>query len=108
VVAAEMEWAAPFCCEYLIAAAARVDEAPAAYRSKIQAAGLNQAEMAVSAVGTKEPGVIVIATGNDMLGFNRLTFDYVAWLNAHTDFASVLAHYREINPIGSFRIFVRK
>jgi hypothetical protein len=69
---------------------------------------LNQGEIAVSAVHTKEPGVIVIATGDDMLGFNHQTFDYVAWLSAHTDFASVLAHYREISPIGSFRIFVRK
>jgi hypothetical protein len=108
VVAAEMEWAAPFCCEYLIAAAARVEEVPAAYRQKIQAAGLNQTEMAISAVRTKKPGVIVIATGNDMLGFNHQTFDYTAWLNAHTDFASILTHYREISAIGPFRIFVRK
>jgi hypothetical protein len=108
VVAAEMEWAAPFCCQYLIAAAARIGEAPAAYRPKIREAGLNQAEMAVSAVRTKEPGVIVIATGKDMLGFNHQAFDYVAWLNAYTDFASVFSHYREISPIGSFRIFVRK
>jgi hypothetical protein len=108
VVAAEIEWAAPFCCEYLIAAAARVEEAPAAHRPQILAAGVNQAEIAVSAIRTKEPGVIVINTGDDMLGFNHQTFDYVAWLNAHTHFASVFAHYREINPIGSFRIFVRK
>jgi hypothetical protein len=108
VVAAEMEWAAPFCCEYLIAAAARVEEVPAAYRPKIRAAGLNQAEMAVSAVRAKKPGVIVIAAGNDMLGFNHQTFDYTAWLSAHTDFASILAHYREISAIGPFRIFVRK
>ncbi len=108
VVAAEMEWAAPFCCEYLIAAAARAEEAPIAYRPKIKEAGLNQAEMAVSAVRTKEPGVIVIATGDDMLGFNHQSFDYVAWLSAHTDFPSVRTHYREISPIGSFRVFVRK
>ena len=108
VVAAETEWAAPFCCEYLIAAAVRAEEAPAVLRPKILAAGVNQAEIAVSAMRTKEPGVIVIATGDDMLGFNHQTFDYVAWLNAHTHFASVFAHYREINPIGSFRIFVRK
>jgi hypothetical protein len=107
VVAAGVEWAAPFCCEYLIAAAARVDEAPAADRSKIMAAGLNQAKMAISAMRIKEPGVIVIATGNNMLGFNHRAFDYVAWLSAHTAFASALSHYREINPIGSFRIFVR-
>jgi len=107
VVGAKMEWAAPFCCEYLIAAAARVEEAPVADRSRIKAAGLAQAEMAVSAVRTREPGVIVIATGDDMLGFNHQTFDYVAWLSAHTDFASVLAYYREIGPIGSFRVFVR-
>jgi len=108
VVAAEIEWAAPFCCEYLIAAAARIEEAPATYRPKILAAGVNQAEIAVSAMRTKEPGVIVIATGDDMLGFNHQTFDYMAWLSAHTDFASVFAHYREINSVGSFRIFVRK
>jgi hypothetical protein len=108
VVAAGMEWAAPFCCEYLIAAAARVEEAPAVLQPKILAAAVNQAEIAVSAVRTKEPGVIVIATGDDMLGFNHQTFDYVAWLSAHTDFASVFAHYREITPIGSFRVFVRK
>lgn len=56
----------------------------------------------------KEPGVIVLATGDDMLGFNHQTFAYLAWLSAHTDFANVFAHYREINPIGSSRIFVRK
>ena len=103
-----MEWAAPFCCEYLIAAAARVDEAPASDRPKIMAAGLNQAAMAISAVRSKEPGVIVIATGNDMLGFNHRAFDYVAWLSAQADFASILTHYRETSPIGPFRIFVRK
>jgi hypothetical protein len=64
--------------------------------------------MAVSAVRTRKPGVLVIATGGDMLGFNHQTFDYTAWLNAHTDFASILAHYRETSAIGSFRIFVRK
>src|SRR5262249_10930652 len=95
VIAAGVEWAAPFCCEYLIAAAARVDEAPAPDRPKIKAASLNQAAMAISAVRTNEPGVIVIATGNDMLGFNHRAFDYVAWLSAHTDFASILAYYRE-------------
>jgi flagellar biosynthesis protein FliQ len=108
VIAAGVEWAAPFCCEYLIAAAARVDEAPAPDRPKIKAAGLNQAEMAISAVRIKEPGVIVIATGNDMLGFNHRAFDYVAWLSANTDFASTLVRYRETSPIGPFRIFVRK
>ena len=108
VIAAGVEWATPFCCVYLIAAAARVDEAPAADQPKIKAAGLHQAEMAISAVRIKEPGVIVIATGNDMLGFGHRAFDYVAWLSAHTDFASTLAHYRETSPIGPFRIFVRK
>jgi hypothetical protein len=43
-----------------------------------------------------------------MLGFDYRNFDYVAWLSAHTDFARTLAQYREISPIGSFRIFVRK
>jgi hypothetical protein len=108
VITAGVEWATPFCCVYLIASAARVDEAPAADRPKIKSAGLNQAETAVSAVRIKEPGVIVVATGNNMLGFNHRAFDYVAWLNAHTAFASALSHYREIDPIGSFRIFVRK
>jgi hypothetical protein len=108
VVAAQVEWAAPFCCEYLIAAAVRADEAPAADRTKIRAAGLNQAEIAVSAVRIKQPGVIVVATGNDMLGFNGRSFDYLEWLGAHTDFKRVLLQYREISPIGSFRVFVRK
>ena len=108
VIAAGVEWAAPYCCGYLIAAAARVDEAPVPDRPKIKAAGLNQAEMAISAVRIKEPGVIVIATGTDMLGFNHRAFDYVAWLSAHTDFASTLTRYRETSPIGPFRIFVRK
>jgi hypothetical protein len=107
VVAAEMKWAAPFCCGYLIAAASRAEEAPSAHRPKIIAAGLNQAEMAISAVRANEPGVIVIATGDDMLGFNHQTFDYITWLSAHTHFASVFARYREISPIGPYRIFVR-
>lgn len=108
VVAAQVEWAAPFCCEYLIAAAVRADEAPAADRARIKAAALNQAEIAVAAVRTKQPGVILVATGDDMLGFNGRRFDYLEWLGAHTDFARMLLQYREISPIGSFRVFVRK
>jgi hypothetical protein len=107
VIAARVEWAAPFCCEYLVAAAVRADEAPAADQSKIRAAGLNQALMAVSAVRVKQPGVIVVATGDDMLGFNRRRFDYVEWLTANAGFAEVLVHYRETGPIGPFRVFVR-
>lgn len=108
VVAARADWAASFCCQYLVAAAARADEAPVADQAKIRAAGLNQALVALSAIRAKKPGVIVIATGDDMLGFNRRRFDYVEWLTAHTDFADVLVHYRETSPIGSFRVFVRK
>ena len=108
VVAAQMEWAAPFCCEYMVAAAARVDEAPAPDRPKIKAASLNQAEIAIAAVRTKQPGVIVVETGDDMLGFMGRRFDYLEWLGAHSDFARVLLQYREIGPIGSFRVFVRK
>ena len=102
-----MKWAAPFCCEYLIAAAVRADEAPAADRPAIRAAALDQANTAVSAVLAQEPGVIVMATGDHMLGFNKREFSYLEWLNANTSMASILAHYREINPIGSFRVFVR-
>lgn len=108
VIAAQVEWAAPFCCEYLIAAAVRADDAPAADRAKIKAAGLNQAEIAIAAVRIKQPGVIVVATGDDMLGFNGRRFDYLEWLEAHTDFARVLLQYREISPIGPFRVLVRK
>lgn len=107
VIAAGMKWAAPFCCEYLIAAAVRADEAPAADRPAIRAAALDQANTAVSAVLAQEPGVIVMATGDHMLGFNKREFSYLEWLNANTSMASILAHYREINPIGSFRVFVR-
>jgi hypothetical protein len=108
VLAARVTWAAPFCCGYLIAAAVRAEEAPAADRAAIRRAGQEQAEMAVAAVRAMEPGVIVIATGEDMLGFNDRSFDYLDWLSAHTDFVSVLARYREIGPIGSFRVFVKK
>jgi hypothetical protein len=69
---------------------------------------LNQARAAVSSVRAKEPGVIVIATGGDMLGFNRQCFDYVAWLGAYAELTGILDRYREIGPIGSFRVFVRK
>ena len=65
-------------------AAARAEEAPLAYQSGIKAAGLNQAQMAVSAVRAKEPGVIVFATGDDMLGFNHHRFDYLEWLGARS------------------------
>jgi len=107
VIASEMKWADPFCC-YLIAAAARVDEARAADRPAIWAAGLNQAEMVIAAVRTKKPGVIVIDAHDHMMGFGKRKFDYVEWLDAHTDFVSILADYHEINPITHYRIFVRK
>jgi hypothetical protein len=108
VLAARMTWAAPFCCGYLIAAGVRADEAPAADRAAIRRAGQEQAEMAVAAARAMEPGIIVIATGEDMLGFNGRNFDYLDWLGVHTDFMSVLARYREISPIGTFRVFVKK
>jgi len=108
VIASGAKWAAPFCCDYLIAAAARADEAPAAKRQAIRAAGIDQAKAAVSAARAQTPGVIVIAAGDYMLGFGTRKFDYVKWLEAHTDFADILRHYREISPIDSFRVFVRK
>jgi hypothetical protein len=108
VVASEMKWAEPFCCAYLIAAAVRVDEARTADRPAIWAAGLDQAETAIATVRTKKPGVIVIDANDHMMGFENRKFNYVEWLEAHTDFASVLADYREINPIAHYRIFVRK
>jgi hypothetical protein len=109
IIASEMKWAGPTCCVYLIAAAVRVDEASPADRPAIRAASLDQAEIAIAAMRTEKPGVIVIDANDDMLGFrNHRKFNYLEWLDAHTDFASVLADYREINPIAHYRIFVRK
>ena len=108
LVASRMKWALPVCCEYLIAAAVRADEAPAGKRAAIRAAGLEQARIAVAATRAKQPGVIVVDIGQDKLGFNGRPFSYVNWLKANTTFASVLAHYREIDPIGRFRLFVKK
>jgi hypothetical protein len=108
VVASRMNWAVPFCCDYLIAAAVRADEAPAAERQAIRTAGVNQAERAIAAMRAKKPGVIVIDAGKRMLGFRNLDFDYLRWLGARTDVADLLRHYREIGPVGSFRLFVRK
>jgi uncharacterized membrane protein len=107
VIAAGMKWAVPFCCDYLIAASVRADEAPAAKRRAIKAAGLDQAKRVIAAMRAKEPGVMVIDAGNSKLGFADRKFDYVQWLTARTDFADILRHYREISPIGPFRIFVR-
>ena len=76
VIAARMKWAVPFCCDYLIAAAVRADEAPAAKRQAIKAAGLDQAKRVVAAMRAKEPGVIVIDAGNSKLGFGDRKFDY--------------------------------
>ncbi len=106
-LASGMKWAVPFCCDYLIAAAVRADEAPASKRHAIWAAALDQADMAVAAVRAKEPGVIVIDAGDHMLGFKDRKFDYIQWLEARTDFADILRHYREISPVGPFRLFVR-
>ena len=106
-IASEVKWAAPFCCNYLLPAAVRADEAPAANRSAIRAAALDQAEMAVSALRAYEPGVIVIDAGDHMLGFRDRKFSYVDWLAAHTSFADILRQYREISPINPFRVFVR-
>ena len=108
VIASGMQWAAPFCCDYLIAAAARADEAPVVKRAAIMAAAVEQAETAIAAVRAKEPGVIVIDYGEHRLGFNDRRFDYVEWLEGHTSFAGILARYREAGRIGPFRVFVRK
>ena len=107
IVAAKTTWAAPFCCEFLIAAAVRADQAPADQRAALKAVGLQQATQAVAAVRDREPGVIVIAAGGHMLGFDDREFDYLEWLGAHTNFADLLRRYREIEPIGPFRVFVR-
>jgi hypothetical protein len=80
VVAADMNWAAPFCCNYLIAAAVRADEAPAASRQAVEAAGLAQAERVVAAMRTSKPGVIVIDAGRSKLGFADRRFDYLQCL----------------------------
>jgi hypothetical protein len=108
VVAAQVNWAVPFCCDYLIPAAVRADEAPAARRPAIEAAGRDQAERVVAAIRAKAPGVIVIDAGNNKLGFGNREFDYLQWLNARTGFADVLRGYQEIGPIGPFRLFVRR
>lgn len=108
VVAADMKWAAPFCCNYLMAAAARADEAPAANRQAVEAAGLAQAERIVAAMHTSEPGVIVINAGSSKLGFANRKFDYLQWFDARTGFADIRRHYREIDPVGPFRLFVRE
>ncbi len=107
IIASGMNWAPPFCCDYLIAAAARVDEAPASRRQAITAAGLKQAERAVAAIRAEEPGVIVVDAADRKLGFGTRRFDYLPWLEGHTGF-DILRHYREINPVGPFRLFVRK
>ncbi len=108
VIASGTGWAVPFCCDYLIAAAARADEAPAGKRQAIREAGVGQAERVIAAIHMKKPGVIVIDAGSSKLGFGGRKFDYLQWLDAHTDFADILRHYREIDPVGPFRLFVRK
>jgi hypothetical protein len=108
VVAADMKWAAPFCCNYLIAAAARAEEAPAANRQAVEAAGLAQSERVVATMRTRKPGVIVIDAGSSKLGFAHRRFYYLQWLDARTGFADILRHYREIDPVGPFRLFVRE
>jgi hypothetical protein len=108
VVAADMKWAALFCCNYLIAAAARAEEAPAANRQAVEAAGLAQAERVVATMRTRKPGVIVIDAGSSKLGFAHRRFYYLQWLDARTGFADILRHYREIDPVGPFRLFVRE
>jgi hypothetical protein len=107
VIASGVKWGLPFCGNFLLSAAVRADEAPAAKRPAIREAGMAEVEMILAAARANKPGVIVIDTGDHMLGFGGRKFDYVEWLNAHSDFANVLRHYREADPIGPFRIFVR-
>jgi len=108
VIASGVKWAVPFCCDYLVAASVRADEAPADQRQAIKAAGLEQAERVVATIRAKRPGVIVVDAGKRKLGFGNRKFDYLPWLDAHTGFANILQHYREIGPVGRFRLFVRK
>jgi hypothetical protein len=108
VVASGMNWALPFGGDYLIPAAVRADEAPAVNRRRIEAAALELAERDVAAIRAKEPGVIVIDAAVNKLGFGDRKFDYLPWLESRTDFTDVLQHYREIDPVGPFRLFVRK
>ncbi len=106
-VASQTKWAAPFCCVYLLPAALRADEAPATKRDAIRDAAREQVETALAAIRAEQPGVIVVDAADRMLAFGDRKFDYIGWLEAHTDFADILRHYHEIDPIGSFRVFVR-
>jgi hypothetical protein len=108
VLASGMNWALPFGGDYLIPAAVRADEAPAVKRPRIEAAAIALAERDVAAIRAKEPGVIVIDAAVDKLGFGNRKFDYLPWLESRTDFTDLLRQYREIDPVGPFRLFVRK
>jgi hypothetical protein len=98
----------PFGTDYLIPAAVRRDEAPAARRAAIEAAALALAERDVAAIRAKEPGTLVVDAAAEKLGFGNRAFDYLPWLEQRTGFADVLRDYREIDPVGPFRLFVRK
>jgi hypothetical protein len=108
ILASDTKWAAPFCCNYLLAASVRAGEAPAGKRQAIRAAANREVATALAAARAKAPGVIVIDAGDHRLGFGDRKFDYLQWLDAHTNFDDILRHYREVDPIGPFRLFVRR
>jgi hypothetical protein len=56
----------------------------------------------------KPPAIIVVDSKRRKLGIADPHFSYIAYFSRYPAFRALWADYREIEPIGGFRVFVRK
>ncbi|HET8535396.1 MAG TPA: hypothetical protein VFL74_07575 [Sphingomicrobium sp.] len=56
----------------------------------------------------KPPAIIVVDNKRRKLGIADPHFSYIAYFSRYPAFRALWADYREIEPIGGFRVFVRK
>jgi hypothetical protein len=64
--------------------------------------------MGSAGMAAERPAVVVVDAHQDKLGFRDHDFDYVAHLSKDARFAALWADYVEHEPIGGFRVFLRR
>ena len=103
------EWSGRACCQSAAPAAARIDEiSDPDMRQRVQTAAITQREMVVGDMKKSPPSLVFVEAARSRLGLNGRLFDDIAFYSQDAEFASIWREYREVSPVGSLRVFVRK